>query len=97
MTPFSQPPARVRALGLWTALGAFVLAGVAGLAVAASTTDLEPAAPAVQPARVPPGTIGAPPGTGGGVDAYSAARLADFGERIARLHLDGEPLGTFED
>jgi hypothetical protein len=84
-------------LGLWTALGAFVLAGVAGLAVAAATTELEPASPAVQPARVPPGTIGAPPGTGGGVEAYSPARLADLGERIARLHLDGEPLGTVED
>lgn len=83
-------------LGLWTALGAFALAGVVGLAVAAASTDLEPAAPTVQPARVPPGTIGAPPGTGGGVDAYSPARLADLGDRIARLHLDGEPLGILE-
>lgn len=97
MTPFSRPPGRTRALALWTALGAFVLAGVAGLAVAAATTELAPASPAVGPARVPPGTIGAPPGTGGGVEAYSPARLADFGDRMARLHLDGEPLGTAQD
>lgn len=77
-------------------MGAFVLAGVAGLAVAVASTDLEPASPAVQPARVPPGTIGAPPGTGGGVEAYSPERLADLGERIARLHLDGAPLGTLD-
>ena len=86
----------MRALALWTAVGAFALAGVAGLAVAAATTDLAPASPAVQPARVPPGTIGAPPGTGGGIETYSPARLADLGERMARLHLDGEPLGSPE-